>query len=40
MQIKRSKAEVISSGKELTKCGKKGGTERRKEGIYIKFKRV
>ncbi len=41
MQIKISKAEVkSSSGKKLTKFGKKGGTERRKEGIYIKFKRV
>ncbi len=41
MQIKISKAEVkVSSGKKLTKFGKKGGTERRKEGIYIKFKRV
>jgi len=24
----------VLSGKNLTKCGKKDGTERRKEGIY------
>lgn len=41
MQISISKAEVkCLIWEKTTKCGRKGGTERGKGGIYIKFKRV